>query len=75
MVSGFLSLVRNAKGVKDFFGAKESFPLQTVTWGERILYTFLIVLFLGARILSPCERRVTAHSALNFALMLSAVGA
>ena len=32
MVSGFLSLVRNDKSVKDSFGAKESFPLQTVTW-------------------------------------------
>ncbi len=35
MVSGFLSLVRNAKSVKDSFGAKESFPLQTVTWERK----------------------------------------
>src|ERR1043165_1886240 len=30
-VSGFLSLVRNAKSGKDSFGAKESFPLLTPT--------------------------------------------
>jgi hypothetical protein len=35
MVSGFLSLVRNAKSVKDSFGAKESLTLQTVTWGRK----------------------------------------
>ena len=35
MVSGFLSLVRNAKSVKDSFGAKESLTLLTLTWERK----------------------------------------
>jgi hypothetical protein len=34
-VSGFLSLVRNAKSGKDSFGAKESFPLLGVSWERK----------------------------------------
>ena len=34
-VSGFLSLVRNAKSGKDSFGAKESFPLLTLMWERK----------------------------------------
>ena len=35
MVSGFLSLVRNAKSVKDSFGAKESFPPPRLAWERK----------------------------------------
>jgi len=62
VVSGFLSLVRKAKSVKDSFGAKESFPPPRLAWERKNSYTYLLVLFRGARILSLCERRVTRDS-------------
>ena len=67
MVSGFLSLVRNAKSGKDSFGAKESFPPRTVTWGRKNSLHLLNCIVSGRKDSFAMRTARDTRQGLNFA--------